>query len=100
MIDLQSETMVALKDVELVPGKKVHFSTVFRWVTKGVRGVRLEAVRLGNRWLTSAEALQRFVERLSLTPGSCVEPGRQVRSPAARLRESKAAEGDVAKQGV
>jgi Protein of unknown function (DUF1580) len=41
-------------------GRRVHLSTVIRWRTRGVGGVRLEAVRLGGRWVTSREALARF----------------------------------------
>lgn len=44
--------------------------TLWRWATRGVRrddGTRvlLEAVRLGERWITSAEALQRFAVALT-----------------------------------
>lgn len=46
-------------------GRRVHLSTALRWVTRGVRGVRLEAVRLGGRWVTSLEALDRFAARLT-----------------------------------
>jgi hypothetical protein len=51
-------------------GKKTHLSTLLRWILTGVRTrsgeiVRLEALRLGNRWMTSREAIQRFAERLT-----------------------------------
>jgi Protein of unknown function (DUF1580) len=42
-------------------GRRVHLSTVMRWRTRGVRGARLEAFRLGGRWVTSREALARFI---------------------------------------
>jgi hypothetical protein len=53
-------------------GAAVNPSTVFRWVTKGVRVaggqlVRLEAVRVGCRWLTSRGAVSRFVAHLTAT---------------------------------
>jgi len=45
-------------------------STVFRWRQKGAkttdgRLVKLEAVRVGGRWLTSREAVARFVQALT-----------------------------------
>jgi hypothetical protein len=48
-------------------GKPVNASTVWRWINDGVKlpdgtTVRLEAVRLAGRWLTSAEALARFAD--------------------------------------
>jgi hypothetical protein len=58
----------------LFPGHRgngtVDPSTVFRWVTKGMRTpdgrvMRLEAVRVGGRWLTSRGAVARFVSALT-----------------------------------
>jgi hypothetical protein len=40
-------------------------STIHRWRCPGVRGVRLEAIRLGGAWCTSLEAFQRFCEALT-----------------------------------
>jgi len=44
--------------------RKVHVSTLYRWISRGVRGVRLEALKIGRTVVTSREALQRFGERL------------------------------------
>lgn len=46
-------------------GKSPHVSTFHRWSKIGVRGVRLEAIRLGGRWVTSVEALHRFADKLT-----------------------------------
>jgi hypothetical protein len=46
-------------------GRPVHISTVHRWRHPGLRGVRLEAIRIGGNWHTSWEAFQRFCELLS-----------------------------------
>ena len=51
-------------------GASVDPSTVFRWVTKGTRTpagrvVKLEAVRVGGRWLTSRGSVARFVAALT-----------------------------------
>jgi hypothetical protein len=48
-------------------GRPLNPSTVFRWITDGVRApggrrIRLEGVRLGGRWLTSEQALARFID--------------------------------------
>ena len=42
------------------PGQP-HVATLHRWRTRGVRGVRLEAVRVGGRWHTSQAAIERFI---------------------------------------
>lgn len=44
-------------------GRPVAVSTVGRWRYPGVKGVRLEAVRLGGAWVTSVQAFDRFVAR-------------------------------------
>lgn len=38
-------------------------STYVRWCTRGVRGVRLEAVRMGGVWYTTTAAVVRFIAR-------------------------------------
>jgi hypothetical protein len=65
VIDLASEQLVSLHDVpKLLPprpnGKRVHISAVYRWVQRGIRGTRLEVIRVGGTTYTSREALQRF----------------------------------------
>jgi len=46
-------------------GRPVHVSTVHRWRTRGLDGIRLEAVRVGGIWATSWEAFARFCDALS-----------------------------------
>ena len=66
------ETRIYLHDVpNHIPtsptGRKTHYSTVLRWAMRGVHGVRLEAVRLGGRWVTSLEAVSRFSAGVTAT---------------------------------
>jgi hypothetical protein len=103
VLDLTAEAPLSLAAAaKLVPpartGKKTHLSTLLRWILRGCRGpggvlVRLEAVRLGNRWMTSREAIQRFTERL--TPrldGDDVPPIQRSESRRRRASERAAAE--------
>ena len=69
-IDLASEQIVTLREAaKFLPrqggGRKVHICTLYRWTSRGVRGVRLETLKLGGTVVTSIEALQRFAERCS-----------------------------------
>lgn len=41
-------------------GRLVHHNTLYRWVKKGVNGVRLTAWRIGATWYTSDEACEQF----------------------------------------
>jgi hypothetical protein len=82
VFDLTTENPIPLAAAaKFVPpgrnGRRTHLSTLLRWILRGARSpsgelVRLEAARLGSRWVTSREALQRFAERL--TPRLSDEP--------------------------
>ena len=69
MIDIQSETLLSLTDatkaLPRIDGKRPHISTLWRWCRKGLRGVRLEYVRVGHRVCTSQAALSRFTNNLA-----------------------------------
>lgn len=90
---LLTETLVGLGNAaRRFPGhrrnERISVSTIWRWITTGVPApgggrVHLESARLGGRWLTSLEALQRFSE--ALTPTTAEQPPPS-RSPAARQR--------------
>jgi hypothetical protein len=104
MIDPTGEDVLSLAAAaKLVPparnGRRCHLSTILRWVLRGAKApdgtlVRLEACRIGSRWLTSRQALRRFAERL--TP--CLDgDGRapEVRAPARRQRASDRAAAEL-----
>ena len=68
MIDVQNEQLVPIRELpnrlpRRASGRKVHISACYRWIRQGVRGVRLEAVKIGGTTYTSLEALQRFGDR-------------------------------------
>jgi hypothetical protein len=72
MIDVTLEETMSLSDAAKLPilpkrrgGKPVQYTTLLRWASSGVRGVKLETVRWGDTLCTSREALLRFAERLS-----------------------------------
>jgi hypothetical protein len=106
-ISLTEETLLSISQAarRLPPGRRgrpVSFACVLRWILDGIPGpdgqrVRLEAVRLGGRWLTSVEALSRFAA--ALTPvlrEACQAPC----SPAARKRGSDRAAKELARLGM
>jgi hypothetical protein len=103
MIDLSTETPISLTEAarSLPPGRRsrpVHVSTVLRWILQGVHGIRLEGARVGGRWLTSREALQRFAERL--TPSLDTNPADSPRPPATRKRASDRAARELDRIGI
>jgi hypothetical protein len=46
--------------------KKTHVSTLHRWATIGLHGVKLETLACGGVRCTSLQALQRFFDRLTI----------------------------------
>lgn len=80
-------------------GGTVDPSTVFRWVKSGSRAadgriVRLEACRVGGRWITTRSAVARFIAALS-APTRPSDPNPVPRSPAARSRAAAAATAEL-----
>ena len=49
------------KHLPLRNGKRTHYSTIYRWATKGVRGHVLESFLVGGIRYTTHEAIERFV---------------------------------------
>jgi hypothetical protein len=109
MIDTTTEKLIPLNAAAgLVPparrGKRTHLSTLLRWILKGAKGpagevVYLEGIRIGHRWMTSREALQRFAERLTPRPTSAV-PVSPPRTPGQRRRAAEAAERELDRIGI
>jgi hypothetical protein len=90
----------------------LHLSTVHRWASRGIKGVRLESIVVGGTRCTSAEALQRFFTRLAGDDGAAAstgsptspsDPTSPATSPAltaARQRRVAEAKDELARQGV
>jgi hypothetical protein len=101
MIDITSPDLIPLEEAASVV--KVHFTSVYRWVLRGVPGpdgqrVRLAAVKLAGRWLTTRAALQEFAERT--TPRFDEETLPAPRSPGRRQRASERAAAELARIGI
>jgi Protein of unknown function (DUF1580) len=63
MIDIHTETLVSIKEIpKHFPGRP-HTATIWRFIQRGIRGVKLETLLCGGKRFSSLEALQRFVER-------------------------------------
>lgn len=70
LIDVASEDLFPLSHLaRRLPrrrqGRPVAPSTVHRWRCPGIRGVRLECLRVGGCWHTSMPAFMEFCRRLS-----------------------------------
>jgi hypothetical protein len=91
----------------LPPGRgseRIHGSTLLRWILKGIRGpdgqrVRLRAVRVGSRWMSSSAWLGEFFE--ALTPVfRDADAAPAPRTPTARQRASQRAAEALQAAGI
>jgi hypothetical protein len=109
MIDLIQENPISLQEAtrSLPPagrrGGPMHISCLLRWITQGAKApdgsrVRLEAIRMGGRWITSRQALQRFAE--ALTPRLVPETAPPSRTERQRERDIRAAEQRLQAAGI
>lgn len=91
-IDLQHEQLLSLSAVsKLLPGRP-HASSIFRWISRGIRGVRLESTLLGGRRYTSREAIERFAAATTAAANGELPP---VRTPRQHLRAIRTAEREM-----
>ena len=89
MINLETETVITAREAcKRLPrrraGRQTHPTTIARWMDEGIRGVRLEGLRIGANRCTSIEALQRFCERLTATDAPSSNDSEEQRGEAAR----------------
>lgn len=75
-------------------GSKVSTSTLWRWYTRGSRGVRLEVARVGGSVYTTRDAIRDFITARSIAGGA---PVSQAPTPSTR---SKRAMRELEKLGM
>lgn len=88
-----------LKTLPSRGGKRPSLNTVWRWAMKGIKGVKLETVRVGNAWCTSEPAVVRFIERLTAAYRGepVVAAGR---TPSQRAKDIRATTAQLVKAGI
>jgi hypothetical protein len=70
MIDSNKEDVITLTEAaQLIPrrrgGKKCDPSCIYRWTSRGIKGIRLEFVQIGGTRCTSRQALARWFSKLT-----------------------------------
>jgi hypothetical protein len=88
VFDPTIETPIPLAQVPRIKWlpKRPHLATIHRWVLKGIRGVRLEVLRVGGTLCTSEARLVAFFEKLTSTDHSDARP---VTTGAARRQQCR-----------
>jgi hypothetical protein len=103
-IDL-TEPLIPLTQVSRLPfiprrrkGKKLNVATVFRWASTGIRGVKLEVVRVGGTLCTSRAALLEFFR--ALTQANSDAAASVTRTPKQRQHANERAAHELKKIGI
>jgi hypothetical protein len=65
LTNLPEDHLFSLQEVTRIIPKRPHVSTVWRWATRGVRGVRLKTHLIGGRRFVANADLSEFIDRLS-----------------------------------
>lgn len=106
MIKVADERLMTLTQLaKWLPRRRgnrpVHPSTLHRWRSPGVHGVRLDCIRIGGAWHSSIEALQRFAERLSLEASPTNPPAQtQNGAPATDCKHQEDVERELEERGA
>jgi hypothetical protein len=104
VIDPSSEVLISLSEAaKSLPrrrgGKRPHVSCLYRWTTRGCRGVILESIQIGGTRCTSAEALARFFRCLTQDHPNHTDAV-VARTPAQRRKAMEAAERELEMEGA
>ena len=99
-ICIESEDLLSLPQAaaEIKPRRK-HVSTLHRWRLKGVRGIKLETVMVGGHRCTSAQAIERFHQRVTAAADGQPFESRSS-TPRQRKAEVDQAERDLDQMNV
>ena len=103
MIDPEIESLIPLSSVPTLKclplrrgGKKLALSTLWRWSTSGLRGRRLETVKVGGQRCTTLAALKRFIALESPRDPSCAS----TTHPAPSAQKRKEVEKKLDELGI
>jgi len=99
MIDTRTETVIRLSQAsEHFPGRP-SIATLYRWITRGARGARLESVVCGAQRYTSIEAIDRFFAATTANSVGGSAPA-QRRTTRRREADIRRAEERLARAGA
>lgn len=89
MVDISSDKLIGLNEAANLLGRRISYSTWWRWGNRGVRGHKLQLTRVGGRTMVSVEALQKFVSAINGEPGEPI-PARTNRQHTAAIKKAEA----------
>jgi hypothetical protein len=96
-IDISTEHLLSITEAaKIFPGRP-HHATLWRYVLRGVGGIKLDSCKIGGKRRTSREAIERFVERSTAAAAGEPIPARTSKQ---RQRDIERAEADLRAMGI
>ena len=95
LVESIRDAMPLSRASDFIPGNP-HVATLWRWVSKGVRGVKLSVVRVGGRTMVTPDSIETFLNRLNAAD----EPQSPSITAGQRRRQSEAARRELAEIGI
>lgn len=95
---LPNEELMSLSKAAKRCPTRPHVATVWRWATRGCRGIQLETWAVGGKRFTTEEALERFMQRT--TAAAVAGKPVDTNSTATRRRQIAAAEAELEADGI
>ena len=91
LIDLERDVLIPVHTIcaERL-GKRVSPATLWRWRLKGCNGVKLECVKVGSTWFTTAAAFAAFIEGQTAAATPIGEPEASVGRSEETIRRLRA----------
>jgi Protein of unknown function (DUF1580) len=83
---------ITLAEAARLLPKRPNPATLWRWRTKGVRGVRLKTSMIGGRRYVTRAALQQFIEAVTAAASASAGPSSASESAGDNLRHGRSAE--------
>jgi hypothetical protein len=101
VIDYEREKMVTLSQAaKLMPGRP-DVSTLWRWRTRGLNGVRLATIKCGHKRLTSLEAIRAFIAAsTAAADGESRKEVAKPESPSSRKRRLERVDVELDRLGI
>ncbi|MHB1036912.1 MAG: DUF1580 domain-containing protein [Pirellulales bacterium] len=82
-----------------MPGRP-SLASIYRWMSNGCRGVKLESVVVGAKRLIAASAIDRFIEQSTAAARYGTPPGTKFRTTAQRERAIAKVEAELTRAGI
>jgi hypothetical protein len=103
MIDLTCEQPLTLKAASRLPqlrrnGRPPHIASLYRWVFRGCRGIRLDSVVVAGSRVTTSESVDRWIAALTANANG-ESAATATRTPIRRKRDHDRAERNLADDG-